>query len=85
MGRKLDLELWAAKLRSGEWRALTFNSTLFASDDFLTWRRVGQQPGLDLGECPSLFPLPRSTPGAVRQRVEIPAQNGGQIKRGVAG
>jgi len=32
--------------------------------DFKTWYRIGKQPGFPTGNCPSFFPLPRSTPGA---------------------
>jgi sucrose-6-phosphate hydrolase SacC (GH32 family) len=48
----------------GEWRIVTFNTTLYASTDFLSWYEVGQQPGFDVGECPSFLPLPRETPGS---------------------
>jgi len=54
----------AWKTPSGEWRINTYNSTLFGSKDFKTWYEIGQQPGWELGECPSFFPLPRTTPGA---------------------
>ena len=49
---------------SGEWRMTTYDAVLYASRDFKEWRRVGIQPGWLVGECPSLFPLPRPTPGA---------------------
>merc|ERR1712093_933245 len=32
--------------------------------DFKTWYRLGKTPGFAGGECPSFFPLPRTTPGA---------------------
>jgi sucrose-6-phosphate hydrolase SacC (GH32 family) len=32
--------------------------------DFKTWYRLGSTPGFAGGECPSFFPLPKTTPGA---------------------
>jgi sucrose-6-phosphate hydrolase SacC (GH32 family) len=43
---------------------VTYNRTIFASADFFSWYKVGQQVGFGVGECPSLFVLPRSTPGS---------------------
>jgi sucrose-6-phosphate hydrolase SacC (GH32 family) len=49
---------------SKEWRMLTWDQVIFSSKDFLTWKKLGQPAGLPVGDCPSLFPLPRLTPGA---------------------
>ena len=46
----------------GEWRLTTFDAMLYASVDFRSWHRIGLQPGFAVGECPSMFPLPRATP-----------------------
>lgn len=54
----------AWKTKHGEWRFVNYNSSLWSSRDFLTWSLVGQQTEWALGECPSFFVLPRSTPGA---------------------
>ena len=48
----------------GEWRIVTYNATLYGSTNFHSWYEVGQQPGFDVGECPSFIPLPRDTPGS---------------------
>ena len=48
----------------GEWRIVTYNTTLYGSTDFHSWYEVGHQPGFDVGECPSFMPLPRDTPGS---------------------
>jgi hypothetical protein len=45
----------------------TYNSTLYGSMDFKTWYRIGQQPGFEVGECPSFFPLPRRNSYAICQ------------------
>ena len=39
-------------------------SEIFASADFARWYRVGVQPAFPVGECPSFYPLPATTPGA---------------------
>ena len=49
---------------AGEWRLVTYGSEIFASADFARWYRVGVQPAFPVGECPSFFPLPATTPGA---------------------
>jgi len=49
---------------SGEWRLTTFDTMIMGSMDFKSWYRIGKQPGFPVGECPSFFPLPRTTPGA---------------------
>jgi len=49
---------------AGEWRLTTFDTMIMGSMDFKNWYRIGKQPGFPQGECPSFFPLPRSTPGA---------------------
>ena len=54
----------AWKTPSGEWRLTTFDTMIMGSMDFKTWYRIGNQPGFPVGECPSFFPLPRTTPGA---------------------
>jgi len=42
----------------------TFDTQTFGSMDFKTWYRLGVTPGFARGECPSFFPLPKTTPGA---------------------
>eukprot|EP00931_Biecheleriopsis_adriatica_P038940 TRINITY_DN22273_c0_g1_i1.p1 TRINITY_DN22273_c0_g1~~TRINITY_DN22273_c0_g1_i1.p1 ORF type:complete len:580 (-),score=94.96 TRINITY_DN22273_c0_g1_i1:93-1832(-) len=54
----------AWKTSSGEWRLTTFDTETFGSMDFKTWYRLGKTPGFAVGECPSFFPLPKTTPGA---------------------
>merc|ERR1719277_2199456 len=54
----------AWKTSSGEWRLTTFDTQTFGSMDFKTWYRLGKTPGFARGECPSFFPLPKTTPGA---------------------
>lgn len=54
----------AWKTSSGEWRLTTFDTQTFGSTDFKTWYRLGTTPGFAHGECPSFFPLPKTTPGA---------------------
>lgn len=54
----------AWRTRHGEWRLVTYDASVYASLDFVRWYRVGVQPGFTMGECPSLYPLPRTTPGA---------------------
>jgi len=54
----------AWKTSSGEWRITTFDTQTFGSMDFKTWYRLGTTPGFAHGECPSFFPLPKTTPGA---------------------
>jgi sucrose-6-phosphate hydrolase SacC (GH32 family) len=54
----------AWKTSSGEWRLTTFDTMTFGSMDFKTWYRIGKTPGFAGGECPSFFPLPKTTPGA---------------------
>ena len=49
---------------AGEWRLVTYGSEIFASADFARWYRVGVQPAFPVGECPSFYPLPATTPGA---------------------
>ena len=49
---------------SGQWRMLTWDQVFWGSMDFVTWEKIGQPFGLPVGDCPSLFPLPR-TVGAV--------------------
>ena len=54
----------AWKTPAGEWRLTTFDTIIYGSMDFNTWYTIGKQPGFPGGECPSFFPLPRTTPGA---------------------
>jgi beta-fructofuranosidase len=54
----------AWKTPSGEWRLTSYGSQVVGSMDFKQWYRVGQQKAFPAGECPSFFPLPKSTPGA---------------------
>jgi sucrose-6-phosphate hydrolase SacC (GH32 family) len=54
----------AWKTPDGEWRLTTFDTIIMGSMDFKTWYRIGKQPGFPVGECPSFFTLPRTTPGA---------------------
>ena len=49
---------------AGEWRLTTFDTMIMGSMDFKTWYRIGKQPGFPVGECPSFFELPSTTPGA---------------------
>lgn len=49
---------------SGEWRITSYGSQIYGSMDFKKWYHIGQQQGFPKGECPSFFPLPKSTPGA---------------------
>jgi len=49
---------------AGEWRLVTYNQWIYGSEDFKEWYRVGQLQAFPNGECPSFFPLPRTTPGA---------------------
>eukprot|EP00911_Craspedida_sp_UC1_P000571 UC1_evm3s438 len=49
---------------SGEWRITTFDTQIFGSMDFKTWYRLGAQTDFITGECPSFFPLPRTTSGS---------------------
>jgi sucrose-6-phosphate hydrolase SacC (GH32 family) len=42
----------------------TFDTVIYASMDFKIWYKIDTQPGFARGECPSFFPLPRTTPGA---------------------
>jgi hypothetical protein len=59
----------------GEWRIVTYNTTLYGSTNFHSWYQVGQQPGFDVGECPSFMPLPRDTPGTGQALFSpVPAQ-----------
>jgi len=58
----------AWKTAAGEWRLRTYDSMVYgaASDeDFIagTWYEIGKSPDLRTCECPSLYPLPASTPG----------------------
>ena len=57
---------------AGEWRLTTFDTMVMGSMDFKTWYRIGMQPGFPEGECPSFFPLPRTTPGAGTARHGAP-------------
>jgi len=54
----------AWKTSSGEWRLTTFDTVIYGSMDFKEWYVIGPQPGFAHGECPSFFPLPRTTPGS---------------------
>jgi sucrose-6-phosphate hydrolase SacC (GH32 family) len=50
----------------GEWRFTTYDASLYATaahDLRRGWYRVGTQLGFGVSECPSLYPLPRATPG----------------------
>ncbi len=48
----------------GEWRLTTFDTIIYGSMDFKNWYKIDEQPNFAHGECPSFFPLPRTTPGA---------------------
>lgn len=50
---------------AGEWRLTSYGSQIFGSTDFKSWYRIGQQKAFPQGECPSFFPLPQHTPGAM--------------------
>ena len=70
-----DVPSTAWRTAEGEWRMIGHfpcevpNSTaywsngLYASDDFVSWRYLGCTQ-LPHGDCPTLFPLPRLTPGS---------------------
>ena len=49
-----------------EWRLTTFGGTVYGSMDFKTWYPSNGTSGFHAGECPSFFPLPRTTPHAFR-------------------
>eukprot|EP01044_Picomonas_judraskeda_P004607 COSAG03_NODE_409_length_8150_cov_60.438703_5_plen_196_part_00 len=49
---------------AGEWRITSYGSQIYGSMDFKKWYHIGKQQGFPMGECPSFFPLPKSTPGA---------------------
>jgi hypothetical protein len=56
----------AWRTASGEWRAITFDGRVWSSTDFVSWHPTPQAPNgfaIPHGECPSLFKLPRTTPG----------------------
>jgi len=62
----------------GEWRLSTYDAELFATADFKEWYRIGTQPGFEVGECPSLMPLPRSVPSAnISSTGRLEAEGGG--------
>lgn len=61
----------AWKTASGEWRFTTYDTMLYASVDFRQWYRVGMQSGWNVGECPSFFPLPKTTPDASKAPTDI--------------
>ena len=53
---------------SGEWRLRTYDSSVYgaaSSEDLLEgkWYKIGVSKDLRTCECPSLYPLPESTPG----------------------
>ena len=50
----------AWKTPYGEWRLTSFDTTSYASKDFINWYSIGKQPGFSAGECPSFFKLPRT-------------------------
>ena len=61
----------AWKTPAGEWRFTTQAGHVFGSMDFKAWYSIGDGTGFPSGalglgapECPSFFPLPRTTPGA---------------------
>ena len=47
-----------------EWRFSDNTGRIYASPDFRRWRPARGVSGLPTGDCPSLQPLPRRTPGA---------------------
>ena len=47
-----------------EWRFSDNTGRIYASSDFRRWRPARGVSGLPTGDCPSLQPLPRQTPGA---------------------
>ena len=48
----------------GEWRLSDNERTIYSTTDWRTWRSVGVLEALAVGDCPSLLPLPRLTPGS---------------------
>lgn len=61
---------------SGEWRIVTYDSTIYASMDFKSWTDLGALPGFPGGECPSFFPLPPATPGSEALHTSGPGASG---------
>eukprot|EP00294_Goniomonas_avonlea_P016037 CAMPEP_0114543504 /NCGR_PEP_ID=MMETSP0114-20121206/2390_1 /TAXON_ID=31324 /ORGANISM="Goniomonas sp, Strain m" /LENGTH=606 /DNA_ID=CAMNT_0001727845 /DNA_START=18 /DNA_END=1838 /DNA_ORIENTATION=+ len=47
----------------GEWRLTTYDGLVYNSWNFVHWEHLGTNPIFPVGECPSLFPLPRVCPG----------------------
>jgi sucrose-6-phosphate hydrolase SacC (GH32 family) len=53
---------------SGEFRFRTFDGVVFSAESAQDvregrWKRLGLNPTFPVGECPSVYPLPASTPG----------------------
>lgn len=64
--RTTDAPSTAWHTGSGEWRFMTSgagSNWIFSSEDFRTWRHVGNLSSVAAGACPSLFPFPPLTPG----------------------
>ena len=48
----------------GEWRFSDNVGTIYSTTDWTSWRAVGRNGALAVGDCPSLLPLPKTTPGS---------------------
>ena len=65
----------AWRTASGEWRVITFDGRVWSSHDFVSWHPTLQASnGLAIphGECPSMFELPRTTPGVPQHQPPSP-------------
>ena len=47
-----------------EWRFSANTAEIFSTHDWVSWRSVGTLAAFPEGDCPSLLPLPRTTPGS---------------------
>ena len=54
----------AWKTAAGEWRFSSNAAEIFSTTDWISWRSLGTVAALPQGDCPSLLPLPRTTPGS---------------------
>ena len=66
---------------SGEFRFRTFDGAVFNAESAQDaregrWKRLGLNPSFPVGECPSVYPLPASTPGFEVPYTRLQAQSG---------
>merc|ERR1719343_358614 len=47
----------------GEYRFIAHGRTIYGSMDFREWYSIGVAEDFTDGECPSFFPLPKTSPG----------------------